>query len=161
MRLLDILIGTLVLFPLLADAVWFEIPGFSSLALSDLGIPLLAAALIVEAARRWSRESWEKSVFARAGIKILWCAAGVLVALFLLVLLWRHWAIENHGVNFGVAIWKLTHGGGAVTLVALVALAVRRWSREPWEESFFFRLGTKLAQVWLDAVRRSPGRTLW
>src|SRR6267142_680938 len=108
MRLLDILFGTLVLFPLLADAAWFEIPGFHSLALSDLGIPLLAAALIVEAARRWSRWPW---------MKVLWPAAGVLGALFLLVLLWRRWAPEN-------AIWNATHGGGAVTLVALVAVAV-------------------------------------
>src|SRR6267142_915697 len=145
MRLLDILFGTLVLFPLLADAAWFEIPGFHSLALSDLGIPLLAAALIVEAARRWSRWPW---------MKVLWPAAGVLGALFLLVLLWRRWAPEN-------AIWNATHGGGAVTLVALVAVAVRRWSREPWEKSFFSRQGTKLAQGWLDALARSPGRTLW
>src|SRR6267142_2841573 len=71
MRLLDILFGTLVLFPLLADAAWFEIPGFHSLALSDLGIPLLAAALIVEAARRWSRWPW---------MKVLWPAAGALGA---------------------------------------------------------------------------------
>src|SRR5437773_5959762 len=145
MRLLDILIGTLVLFPLLADAVWFAIPGLRSLEVSDLGLPLLAAALIVEVARHWPRWHW---------MKILWRAAGVLGALFPLVLLWRRWAPEN-------AIWNMTHGGGAVTLVALVAIAVRRWSREPWEGSFFFRQGTKLAQVWLDVLQRSPGRTLW
>jgi hypothetical protein len=145
MRLLDILFGTLVLFPLLVDAVWFEIPGFHSLALSDLGIPLLAAALIVEAARHWSRWPW---------MKVPWPAAGVLGAIFPLVLLWRSWAPEN-------AIWNVTHGGGAVTLVAAVAVAVRRWSREPWEKSFLFRQGTKLAQAWLDALARSPRRTLW
>src|SRR6267143_2960798 len=158
MRLLDILIGTLVLFPLLADAVWFEIPGFQSVELSDLGLPLLAAALIVEAARRWP---WELSFLARAGMKVLWCAAGVLIALVLFVLLWRHWELDNHGLYLRVALWNLTHGTGAVPVVAIVAVAVRRWSREPWEASFFFRHGAKLAQAWLDALERSPGRTLW
>jgi len=158
MRLLDILIGTLVLFPLLADAVWFEIPGFQSVELSDLGLPLLAAALIVEAARRWP---WELSFLARAGMKVLWRAAGVLIALVLFVLLWRHWELDNHGLYLRVALWNLTHGTGAVPVVAIVAVAVRRWSREPWEASFFFRHGAKLAQAWLDALERSPGRTLW
>ena len=158
MRLIDILIGTLVVFPLAADAVWFEIPGLHSLELADLGLPLLAAALIVEAARRWP---WELSFLARAGMKVLWRAAGVLIALVLFVLLWRHWEPENHGLYLRVALWNLTHGTGAVPLVAIVAVAVRRWSREPWEASFFVRCGMRLAQAWLDALERSPGRTLW
>ena len=119
MRLLDILIGTLVLFPLLADAVWFEIPGFQSVELSDLGIPLLVAALIVEAARRWP---WELSFLARAGMKVLWCAAGVLIALVLFVLLWRHWELDNHGLYLRVALWNLTHGTGAVPVVVQTGL---------------------------------------
>src|SRR6267143_1379665 len=135
MRLLDILIGTLVLFPLLADAVWFEIPGFHSLALSDLGIPLLAAALIVVALRRWSREPWERSFFVRQGSKValawldavdrspgrsLWSAAAVVGALLLSVSLLRHWAFESHGYDLGLftnAIWNLTQGNGYVSSV--------------------------------------------
>src|SRR6058998_1886787 len=104
MRLLDILIGTLVLFPLLADAVWFEIPGLHSLELSDLGLPLLVVALVAAAVQRPGRA--------------LWCAAGVLGALFLLVLLSHHWGLENQGFDlFTSATWKLTHGTGAVAVV--------------------------------------------
>src|SRR5438309_774105 len=148
MRLLDILIGMLVLFPLLADAVWFEIPGLHSLELSDLGLPLLVVALVAAAVRRRSR--------------LLWSAAGVLGALFLSVLLSSHWALENQGFDlFTSATWKLTHGTGAVAVVALVAAAVWRWSGEPWEASFFLRRGVKLARAWLDAVERAPGRTLF
>src|SRR5437667_171025 len=148
MRLLDILIGMLVLFPLLADAVWFEIPGLHSLELSDLGLPLLVVALVAAAVRRRSR--------------LLWSAAGVLGALFLSVLLSSHWALENQGFDlFTSATWKLTHGTGVVAVVALVAAAVWRWSGEPWEASFFFRRGVKLARAWLDAVERAPARTLW
>jgi hypothetical protein len=144
MLLLDIVIATLVLFPFLADAVWFEIPGFDSLELSDLGVPLLAAALVAVAVQ-----------------KRLWSAAGVLAAFFVLALVSRHWASETHRDFFTIAIWNLTHGTGAVFVVALVAAALRRWSREPWEKSFFVRLGMKLARAWLDALERSPGRTLW
>jgi len=148
MRLLDILIGMLVLFPLLADAVWFEIPGLHSLELSDLGLPLLVVALVAAALRRRSR--------------LLWSAAGVLGALFLSVLLSSHWALESQGFDlFTSATWKLTHGTGAVAVVALVAAAVWRWSGEPWEASFFFRRGVKLARAWLDALERAPARTLW
>ncbi len=179
MRLLDILIGTLVLFPLLADAVWFEIPGFDSLQLSDLGIPLLAVALVALAVRRWPRGPWKKSSFARPGRALakawrealersagwtLWSAVGVLGAFLLLVLPWRHWAFDDQEFDVDVvtnAIWNLTHGAGAVLVVALVAAAVRHWSSEPWERSFFVRQGTRLAQAWRDALERSPSRTLW
>src|SRR6267143_28788 len=130
MSLLDILFGTLVLFPLLADAAWFEIPGFHSLALSDLGILLVAMAV-----RRWSREPWEKSFFFRQGTKLaqawldalarspgrtLWSAAGGVGALFLWVSLLRHRAFETHGFDLGIftnAIWNLTHGNGYVSSV--------------------------------------------
>jgi uncharacterized membrane protein len=152
MRLLDILIGTLLLFPLLADAVWFDLPVLSSLELSDLGVPLLAAGLVVESVRGWPRVPREQ---------VLWTAAGALVALLLLTLLWRHWPFERPGFDLGSALWKLTHGSGAVVLVALAAAAIRRWSREPWEKSFFVRQGVKLAQAWLGALERAPRRTLW
>src|SRR5437879_2261008 len=148
MRLLDILIGMLVLFPSLADAVWFEIPGLHSLELSDLGLPLLVVALVAAAVRRRSR--------------LLWSAAGVLGAHFLSVLLSSHWALENQGFDlFTSATWKLTHGTGAVAVVALVAAAVWRWSGEPWEASFFFRRGVKLARAGLEVLGRAPARTLW
>lgn len=160
MLLLDILIGTLLLFPLLADAVWFDIPGLQSLELSDLGVPLLVAALIVQALR-WSRELGGKGFLAAHGKKVVWSAVGALGGLFLLTLLWRHWPFESEGVDFGMAVWKLTHGTGAVATVAGAAVMVRRWSRDPWEKSFFVRQGMKLAQAWVGAVERAPARTLW
>ena len=45
--------------------------------------------------------------------------------------------------------------------MAIVALLVRRWSTQPWEASFFVRLGARIARAWLGALERAPGRTLW
>lgn len=153
MRLLDILIGTLVVFPLLAEALWLEIPGFESSGLTDLGAPLLAAVLIVEAVRR-RREAGD--ALQRSPHRVLAATAAAAAVVVLVALAWR-----LAGWDFGTAFWHLTHGGGPIVLVAAVALAIGRWSSEPWEKSFFFRCGRRIAQAWLDAVERSPGRTLW
>jgi uncharacterized membrane protein len=177
MRLLDILIGTLVVFPVLADAVWYDLPGLDSLELSDMGVPLLIAGLLVLMVRRLAREPLRLSAIADRGWKaardwrdalerrpVLACRAvvGVLAALVLALALWWLWSERWLDADLAAtAVWKLTHGTGAVVLVALVAAAVRRGSPEPWEQSFFIRLGASLARAWLAAIARSPARTLW
>jgi hypothetical protein len=157
MRLLDLLIATLVIFPLLTDWISFEIPGVHLMELSDFGVPLLVASLVVAAVRG---RAWDMSFFARHGMKLAQ-AGGALAAMLLLVLLWGHWAFEDQPFDLGVAIWNLTHGTGAVVIVAVAAAALRRWSGEPWERSFFVSQGMRLAHAWRGAVERSPGRTLW
>jgi uncharacterized membrane protein len=170
MRLLDILIATLVLFPRLTEGFSLDIPGSYFIDLPDLGIPLLAVALVAEAVRRWPREPWKlaqawRDALERSPGRTFGLAAGALGVLLLLVLPWRHWPFENlafdPGTLFTNAISNLRHGPGAVLVVALVAAEVRRWSGEPWERSFFVRLAMKLAQAWLRAVERSPDRALW
>jgi uncharacterized membrane protein len=64
-------------------------------------------------------------------------------------------------VEVDVALSHLTYGAGAVPYVALVALLVRRWSAEPWQASFFVRLGARLAAAWRGALEQAPARTLW
>jgi uncharacterized membrane protein len=136
MRVVDILIATLVLYPWLTQGVPVEIAGYS-FELADLGVPLLIAALVTDVVQR------------RPALGV---AAAAVAALFLLALLGSHWAN---------AAWNLTHGTGAVLLVGLVAVAVRRWSHEPWERSFVLRLAMQVAQGWLRAVERSPALALW
>lgn len=165
MRVLDILIATLVLVPWLGDGVSFELPGAYVIELPDLGVPLLIVALVALAVRRWSSylQAW-RNALDRTPARTLWSAAGALGALLLLVLLSRYWSFESDAFDPGIfesAIWNLTRGAGAVLVVALAALAVRRWSSEPWERSYFVRQGTKLARAWLDALDRSPGLALW
>ena len=129
MRVVDILIATLVLYPWLTQGVPVEIAGYS-FDLADLGVPLLIVALITHAVQRGPA---------------LGMAAAAPAALFLLIVLSLH----------------LTHGTGAALATALFALAARHWSGEPWEKSFFLRLGSKLARRWLLALERSPGLALW
>jgi uncharacterized membrane protein len=176
MLLLDILIGTLLVFPLLADAVWFDIPGLPSADLSDFGVPLLIIALVVLAVRGLSRASWNLGFLAHQGWKaarawldalgrsprrMFWHIAGALLALPLVGLLWL-WGKQAFGADLlPNAMWKLTHGTGTVVVIALVAAAVQRWSPEPWERSFFLRAAKRLAGAWLAAIERSPRRTLW
>ena len=170
MLLLDILIGTLVIFPWLTDWVWITVPGHGEVQLSDFGLPFLVAALVILAVGRWRRifrlQDWTKSV--SGVLQVLRCsrrrtlayAAGSVGALLLASLIWRL-VPRILGFDVGMLIWELTHGMGAVALVALVAMLVRRWSSEPWESSFFVRLGTRIGRTWLAAVDRSPARTLW
>jgi len=159
MILLDILIATLVLFPLPADEIWFALVQSNikdaSLEPSDLRIPLAAAAVIaamvVQVRRRGSGR-----LLADAGSKLLWLAGALAAMLALVAFLSFHL-----GVDAGVAVARLTYGTGAIPLVAIVAVLVRRWSSEPWEASFFVRLGARIARAWLGALERAPGRTLW
>ena len=153
MLLLDILIGTLIVLPLLADAFWYDASNLYSLELSDMGIPILATALIVLLARRLSRV--QRSEW-RAGIPF---TCGLLV-----VVLLSYWAIASGVVDaerVSNALWSLKSGPGAAFVVGLAAVAVRRWSPEPWEKSFFVRVGTRVGLAWLGAVERSPVRALW
>src|SRR5438477_3439772 len=140
MTILDILIATLVLFPRLTEWGWSE-TGHGELA--DWGVPLLVVALTVVAVRR---RSWP-------------VAAAVLAAVLGLGVLWRLGVFENRTVID--VLWSMTRGPGAIPLVALFGVAVRRWSHEPWENSFFVRLGTRLARAWHATLLRWPRRPVW
>jgi len=167
MRLLDVLIATLVVFPWLTDGLSIEIPGAHSIELPDLGIPLLVVALVAATVRASSRASWGQVAQAsldalrRSSARTLWGAAGALAALLVSLWLWRLWESANPGFGLTSAIWSLTHGPGAALMLVLFGAAVRRWSHEPWENSLFVRLGIRLAQAWLRAIERSPARALW
>jgi hypothetical protein len=172
--LLDILIATLVVFPWLTEGLALDFAGLQFADLSDLGIPLLVAALVVVAVRcrpkkrvqrvyaAWQGrvDGWRVSLARSPAITVAG-AGGVTGALFLSVFAWRHVALANPGFDFGSAIWSMTRGTGAVLVVSLAAPAVRRWSGEPWERSSFVRYAMLLAQAWLGAVQRAPSRTLW
>lgn len=144
MRLLDIFIATLIVFPWVTE--WGSFEG-TSMELPDYGLPLLAAALIIEAGLRWRQVSWRTRL--RAGAAALGLAA----------LLW--WLFAAYPDPATRSLWHLTHGPAAVFVVALVAIAVRRHSQEPWERSFFVRLGTKVGRAWLEALERAGPRPLW
>lgn len=152
MRAFDALVATLIVFPLLADAFLLRMPAFG-LDLSDLRIPLAVAALAALTPRllRWWRglSSAEKSRVTRE--------APVLVAIPVALFLLRWWL--DRDAPF--ALWNLTYASGAVLLAALAALAARRWSGDPWSESFFLRRGHALALAWRGAVERAPARALW
>jgi predicted membrane protein DUF2079 len=139
-RLFDIFIATLIVFPAATEWIWVEMPGGEFVEPSDWGVPLLAAALIVLVVRKRS-----------------WRAAAALAGVLLLITLLS----QSHSDFLTSASWQMTHGTGAVLLVALVAAAVQRWSPEPWEASFFFRLGKRIARAWLGAIERSRARALW
>lgn len=141
MRLVDVLIATLVVLPALAEGFQLPLPGAAAIEVSDLGIPLLAASLIALAVPRWRR------------LAVLVAGAAALFAA------WRFWPF--HDFDFGLAIWKLSRGTGGVVLVALVAGAVHRRTAEPWERSFFVRMGIRTGRAWRAAVERSPGTALW
>ena len=146
MRLLDIFIATLIAFPWLTEWVKFGDSDGVYVELSDYSVPLLAAALVVEGTQQWRRLSRQKT---------FWLGAAMLGAV---ALLW--WLFQNYRDASTWALWHLTGGTGRVLIVVLVAVAIRRWSDEPWERSFFVRLGTRLGRAWVDLVERSPG-PLW
>jgi uncharacterized membrane protein len=155
MRLLDVLIATLVVFPWLTEGLSVEIPGLPHpMEVPDLGIPLLVVGLVAAAVRMSPRLAAMKA-------RAIWIAAAVSAALLLSIGAWHLWAPESPGVDLASAIWRLTRGTGAVVLVVLFGLAVRHWTREPWENSFFVRLGIRLAHAWLRVIGRSPARALW
>jgi uncharacterized membrane protein len=166
MRLLDILIATLIAWPLLTGGFSIEMDDYF-FELADFGIVLLFGALLAEALRRWPRP-WQRGHLAReaAGLAVVAGLAGLALAvLFLFALLGRYLGLEGQSFDIGTlftrAVWNLTHGTGATLLVALIAAAVRRRSNEPWEASFFVRLARTLAQAWLRMLERSPRLALW
>jgi uncharacterized membrane protein len=170
MLLLDILIGTLVVFPWFTDWAWIAIPGYGPVQLSDFGLPLLVAALVILAIRhaRGVFPLLKRTMRARALLEAPWHSrrrtlsfvGGIAGVLVLGIVLWR-WNPRVPGFDIGVVIWELTRGMGGVAVVALAAMIVRRCSSEPWEASFFFRLGTAIGRTWFASLSRSPARTLW
>lgn len=144
MRVLDVFIATLVVFPWLTEPFWYESAEGAFIEPSDWGVPLLGASLIVLVVRNRS-----------------WRGAAALVAAVALLFVVPLWLPERARELLGQATWAMTHGTGAMLLIALVAAAVRRWSPEPWEASVFFRLGRRVALAWLGALERHPARSLW
>ena len=147
MRVLDVFIAALIVFPWVTEWAKFGNPDGAWVELADYSVPLLAVALVVEAVLRWRRLSWRARRW------------GVGVGLLVLAAVW--WAFEAQRDLATRALWHLTHGPAAILVVTLVALAMRRYSGEPWEASLFVRLAAKVGRAWADAVRRSGARPLW
>ena len=165
MLVFDILIVTLVLIPWLGEDVTYRI-GQSYLELPDLGVPLLAIALVGVAVHRWPRDSAALARSALGAIRSMparaaGAALGALAALVLLVLLWPRLAFEYPGLDVSTFVWRLTHGTTAILFVSLVGVAVRRWTGEPWEGSFIVRQALRPGRAWLAVVRRAPAWALW
>ncbi|MGA8006252.1 MAG: DUF2079 domain-containing protein [Burkholderiales bacterium] len=156
MLLLDILIATLVVFPWLTDWAWTTLPWVGFVQPADFGVPLLTVALVVLGVLRARRARDLVAILARFPAQALGYAAA-LVSLVVLA----GWVLRLENIDSAMVIWRLTHGTGAVPLVALVAFVVRRWSSEPWHDSFFVRLGARIGRAWFAAVERSPARALW
>ena len=147
MRILDVFIAALIVFPWVMEWAKFGNPEGAWIELPDYSVPLLAVALVVEAVVRWRHLSWR----ARG-----W---GLGAGLAALAATW--WAFDAQRDLATRALWHLTHGPAAVVVVVLVAAAARRYSGEPWQASLFVRLGAKIGRAWVDAVQRSGARPLW
>lgn len=146
MRLLDLFIAALIVFPWLTDWIVFQ-TGTTQIELSDYSVPLLAAGLVVVAVRQWRRLPWRTR---------LWSTAGVLAAL---LVLWLAFEVQRDLATR--ALWHLTHGAGAVLVTALAAAVIRRRTGEPWGASFFLRIAIRIGRAWQEAVQRSGTRPLW
>ena len=138
MRVLDVFIAALLVFPWLTGWIWYQGEGGWIFEPYDWSVPLLLAALIVMVVR--GRH---------------WRWAGALAGLLGLV------AIVHRYEPVAEVLWRLSRDTGAVLVIAAAAFATRRWSGEPWEQSFFVRLSARVARAWLRAVERSPARALW
>ena len=164
MLLFDILIVTLVLVPWLGEDVSYRVAG-SDIELPDLGIPLLAAALVVTAVHWWPRDPWaalrRKFAAFRSSSRVAWSIAAVVAMLVLAGALWPRWTWENPGLDPATLIWRLTHGTVAMLFVSLIGVALRRSSGEPWQRSFFVRMAIKPGWAWLRAMESAPARSLW
>ena len=152
MRLLDVLVFSLVIFPTLTHSVTVEIPGLAHpMELPDLGVPLLVAGLVAIGVRASRRQ------LALALAVVAAAAAGLALAAWL----WQRWIAEHAHIDFAGALWRFTRSNGIVITVLVIALAVRRWTHEPWEKSACVRLALRLAGAWRAALARSPARALW
>ena len=147
MRVLDIFIATLVVFPWVTEWIAFDTPSGVYVELSDYGVPLLALALILEGLGQWRAASWRARL---AGLALV-LAAGAVVG----------WLFEQERDRATQALWHLTRGPAAVLVVALVGAAIRWRTGEPWTRSFFVRLGARVGRAWMDALERAGPRPLW
>jgi uncharacterized membrane protein len=154
MLLADVIIATLVIFPLVAHALALTIP-WAELELSDLRLPLLIAIAFALAVRAW-REGWWQRLPAEARARVPLEAAVCGAVLGALALVWR-----LLGFDLEVALWHLSYGSGAVPFAALAAVAGSRWAGASLEDSFFLRHGAALWSRWRAAVERAPMRALW
>jgi uncharacterized membrane protein len=161
MRVFDILILSLLVFPWLVQGLPLNLLGLHFSDMSDLRIPLLVAALIAYAfaarARLWRLLTGLGRLRGRTiGLVVLLAVAVVAAALLV-----ERWAARMVGVDLNLVLWSLTHGVGAALLITLLAVALQRWSPESWETSFSVRHGARLAEAWRRAVERSPALVLW
>jgi uncharacterized membrane protein len=146
-RLLDIFIGALIVFPWLTESIRFDTAGGGTIEVADWAVPLLVVGVVAEAPRLWWRASRRAKIASGAGL------VGALAGFSLLFELLPDMA--------SALLWSLTHGPGAVLTVALIAAAAQRWSGEPWERSFFLRLAAGIGRAWHAALERSPRLMLW
>jgi len=160
MLLLDILIGTLIVFPALASGLALKVGAIAIPDVGDLSLPLLALALVLAGVPRARRMAWTRASVARLALAVA-AAAGVLAVMVGVMLAWQRWALDQPEFEISTALWRLRHDTGAAVIVMLVALALSRWSHEPWERSLFVRLGIWPARAWHEAVSRAPERPLW
>jgi uncharacterized membrane protein len=165
-RVIDLLIATLVLFPWLSEGIEYRIPGWQTVELSDLGLPALAVALVVIVVHRCSRDPMAlgKSglvALRRLSSTVTVTTAAVASAITVMAWLGGRWVLTSAGFEPEVALWRISHGTGAVLLVAGIAVAIRRASNEPWQASFFLRQAMKMGLAWLRAIERAPALALW
>lgn len=168
MRLLDILIATLVVFPWLTEDVAVDFGAMRFSDASDLNVPLLAAALVAGAVlgrhqvNLAIRQGIVQVSSQLPGLRPLWIgAAGLGIALLLAPILWQGFAPDDPGFDPILAVRHLTRGTGAVVLVAIIGVALQRGLGEPWEKSLFVRQAIHLGDAWHRAVARSAARALW
>ena len=62
MRLLDIFVGALIVFPWLTESIRFDTPGGGTIELADWAVPLLVVGVVAEAPRLWWRASGSLSM---------------------------------------------------------------------------------------------------
>lgn len=165
MLLLDALIATLVLFPWLSEDVVYQISG-TTVELSDLGVPLLATVLVAMAVHSGPRGALTmgracRDAFKRLTPQQIWVAAAASCAIVAVAWLAGACVLREPGFDPALAVWKLTHGTGAILLVSCVGLAITHFSGAPWEESFFLRQAMRVGQAWQRAVARAPASSVW
>jgi hypothetical protein len=161
MRFLDILIATLLVFPWLFQGVAVQMFGLHFSDISDLRLPLLVAVLVTYAFLGRAKIWRFLTGLGRLPARTIALAALIAAAVVAAALLLERYAARMAGLDLTVLPWIASHGAGAAVVIALVAAALQRWSRESWDASFCVRYGAKLGEAWHRAVERSPTLVLW
>lgn len=144
MRLLDLLLVTLAVFPWLSAGV--HIGDFE---LRDLGVPLLVLGLLA---------LWWRGGRPRPSRRTMLIAAAALAVAFGLSYLW---GLRNPGFGLISVTWSATHHPAGLLLLIAFGMAVRHWRHEPWDASLVLRPFLRLAQAWVRAIERRAAVPLW